>query len=33
MRVSSVGEEYADLLEAAGVDTMPELLQRKARPV
>jgi predicted flap endonuclease-1-like 5' DNA nuclease len=30
MRVKGVGEEYADLLEAAGVDTVPELAQRKA---
>ena len=30
MRVNGVGEEYADLLEAAGVDTVPELAQRKA---
>ncbi len=28
MRVKGVGEEYADLLEAAGVDTVPELGQR-----
>jgi predicted flap endonuclease-1-like 5' DNA nuclease len=28
-RVKGVGEEYADLLEAAGVDTIPELAQRK----
>ena len=28
-RVKGVGEEYADLLEAAGVDTVPELGQRK----
>jgi len=27
-RISGVGEEYADLLEAAGVDTVPELAQR-----
>jgi len=27
-RVTGVGEEYADLLEAAGVDTVPELAQR-----
>jgi predicted flap endonuclease-1-like 5' DNA nuclease len=27
-RIKSVGEEYADLLEAAGVDTVPELAQR-----
>jgi predicted flap endonuclease-1-like 5' DNA nuclease len=31
MRVSGVGEEYADLLEAAGVDTVPELAQRNAQ--
>jgi len=29
-RVNGVGEQYADLLEAAGVDTIPELAQRKA---
>jgi len=29
-RISGVGEEYADLLEAAGVDTVPELAQRNA---
>jgi len=29
-RVSGVGEEYADILEAAGVDTVPELAQRNA---
>jgi predicted flap endonuclease-1-like 5' DNA nuclease len=29
-RVKGVGSEYADLLEAAGVDTIPELAQRKA---
>ena len=28
MRVKGVGEEYSDLLEAAGVDTVPELAQR-----
>jgi len=28
-RVKGVGEEYADLLELAGVDTVPELAQRK----
>lgn len=28
-RVKGVGEEYADLLEAAGVDTVVELAQRK----
>ena len=27
-RVKGVGQEYADLLEAAGVDTVPELAQR-----
>ena len=27
-RVNGVGEEYADLLEEAGVDTVPELAQR-----
>ena len=27
-RVKGVGEEYADLLEFAGVDTVPELAQR-----
>lgn len=29
-RISGVGEEYADLLEEAGVDTVPELAQRNA---
>lgn len=29
-RIKRVAEEYADLLEAAGVDTVPELAQRKA---
>ena len=29
-RVKGVGEEYSDLLEEAGVDTIPELAQRKA---
>lgn len=29
-RVSGIGSEYADLLEAAGVDTVPELAQRNA---
>jgi predicted flap endonuclease-1-like 5' DNA nuclease len=29
-RVKGVGEEYADLLEVAGVDTVPELAQRRA---
>ena len=28
-RIKGVGEEYADLLELAGVDTVPELAQRK----
>jgi predicted flap endonuclease-1-like 5' DNA nuclease len=28
MRIKGVGSEYADLLEAAGVDTVPELAQR-----
>jgi predicted RecB family nuclease len=30
MRVKGVGEEYSDLLEAAGVDTVKELAQRRA---
>ena len=29
-RVKGIGKEYADLLEAAGVDTVPELAQRNA---
>lgn len=29
-RIRGVGEEYADLLEQAGVDTVVELAQRKA---
>ncbi len=29
-RIKGIGEEYADLLEAAGVDTVPELAQRNA---
>ncbi|MBC7906287.1 MAG: DUF4332 domain-containing protein, partial [Rhodospirillaceae bacterium] len=29
-RIKGVGEEFADLLEAAGIDTVPELAQRKA---
>ena len=29
-RVKGVGPEYADLLEEAGVDTIPQLAQRKA---
>lgn len=28
-RVKGIGEQYSDLLEAAGVDTVPELAQRK----
>ena len=28
-RIKGIGEEYADLLETAGVDTVPELAQRK----
>ena len=28
MRIRGVGEEYSDLLEWAGVDTVPELAQR-----
>ena len=28
-RIKGVGEEYADLLEEAGVDTVPELKNRK----
>ena len=30
MRVKGVGEEYSDLLEKAGVDTVKELAQRNA---
>lgn len=30
MRIKGVGEEYSDLLEASGVDTVPELAQRRA---
>ncbi len=30
MRVKGVGEEYSDLLEAAGVDTVKELRTRRA---
>ena len=30
MRVKGVGEEYSDLLEAAGVDTVKELKTRRA---
>lgn len=29
-RISGIGSEYAELLEAAGVDTVPELAQRNA---
>lgn len=29
-RIKGIGEEYSDLLEAAGVDTVAELAQRKA---
>ncbi|MBL8065795.1 MAG: DUF4332 domain-containing protein [Chthonomonadaceae bacterium] len=29
-RIKGVGSEYADLLEAAGVDSVPELAQRNA---
>lgn len=29
-RISGIGEEYAELLERAGVDTVPELAQRNA---
>ena len=29
-RVSGIGGQYADLLECAGVDTVPELAQRNA---
>ncbi len=30
MRVKGIGGEYAELLEAAGVDTVPELAQRNS---
>ncbi|MHB8963796.1 MAG: DUF4332 domain-containing protein [Saccharofermentanales bacterium] len=30
MRISGIGGEYSELLEAAGVDTVPELASRKA---
>jgi predicted flap endonuclease-1-like 5' DNA nuclease len=30
MRVNGIGEEYSDLLEAAGVDTVKELRRRNA---
>jgi len=29
MRVKGVGEQYSDLLEASGVDSVPELARRK----
>jgi predicted flap endonuclease-1-like 5' DNA nuclease len=29
-RINGIGSEYADLLEAAGVDTVPELARRNA---
>jgi predicted flap endonuclease-1-like 5' DNA nuclease len=29
-RIKGIGSEYADLLEASGVDTCPELAKRKA---
>lgn len=29
-RIKGIGEEYSQLLEEAGVDTVPELAQRKA---
>lgn len=29
-RIKGIGSEYADLLEAAGVDSVPELAQRNA---
>lgn len=29
-RIKGIGEEYGDLLEVAGVDTVPELAQRNA---
>lgn len=30
MRIKGIGGQYSDLLEAAGVDTVPELARRKA---
>ncbi|HDQ73364.1 MAG TPA: DUF4332 domain-containing protein [Chloroflexi bacterium] len=30
MRIKGLGEEYSDLLERSGVDTVPELAQRNA---
>ena len=32
-RIGGVGSEFAELLEAAGVDTVPELAQRNGLPV
>ncbi len=29
-RITGVGQEFAELLEAAGIDTVPELAQRRA---
>jgi predicted flap endonuclease-1-like 5' DNA nuclease len=29
-RINGIGEQYSDLLEASGVDTVPELAQRNA---
>lgn len=29
-RIKGIGKEYADLLEASGVDSVPELAQRRA---
>ena len=31
MRVVGIGKDYADLAEAAGVDTLPERARRKAQ--
>jgi len=31
MRIKGVGEEYADLLEVAGIDTVKELRRRNPR--
>lgn len=30
LRIKGIGKQYSELLEAAGVDTVPELAQRKA---
>ena len=30
-RIKGIGEEYSDLLEAAGVDTVPEMAQRNPK--